>query len=240
MARRSSRGVRTKVNLYAPQHAGQEFISIDLVKANFYAMRLYDPELVGGANTYESFIERCFADGTVDPYWVGSKYIRQVIFGNCLPKKQRRIEKHVVTKMVRLLLEWCSPDDVVGTSHDEIIVRGTDEIWNRVANAYAGMPFRASSFSLMKCADHPYYWKALHEGRGVEVWPHPVSGVPLTSRVPNEGFEVKGVPSYLHAQVYKHVKGLPLSEEDLVFWFEGQIAHFDEPLFKDDSDDQQI
>lgn len=73
-----------KDNVFNEGNVGKYFISIDLKKANFQAMKYYNKDLVLGFNTYEEFMHNF----TNLEYMIKSKYTRQVIFGNLNPKKQ--------------------------------------------------------------------------------------------------------------------------------------------------------
>ena len=69
-------------------HAGKYFISIDLVKANFQALKYADPAIVGNCQSYKEFISMF----TTIPYMTESKYMRQVLFGVINPKRQITVE----------------------------------------------------------------------------------------------------------------------------------------------------
>ena len=60
---------------------------------------MYDNELTLGYDDYESLI------GHVSnfEYFKKSKYLRQVIFGNMLPKKQQRLQKWVIDQVISVL-----------------------------------------------------------------------------------------------------------------------------------------
>ena len=51
-----TKDVLKKANLYHPDHNEKQFLSIDLKKANFHALRYYDPEIVDHAETFEDWI----------------------------------------------------------------------------------------------------------------------------------------------------------------------------------------
>lgn len=69
-------------DIYKPSNVGKLFISIDMRKANFSALKFYDKSIFSNADTWEEFVGRY----TENKHIVNSKYIRQVILGNCNPK----------------------------------------------------------------------------------------------------------------------------------------------------------
>ena len=71
-------------DIFKTSNNGKLFISIDMRKANFSALKFYNRSIFDNADTWEKFIERY----TEDKHIVNSKYIRQVILGICIPKRQ--------------------------------------------------------------------------------------------------------------------------------------------------------
>lgn len=64
-------------NIYNQENVGNNFISIDLKKANFQVLNKVDKNILFNSDTYEDFIGK-FTD---IEYIKHSKYTRQVIFG---------------------------------------------------------------------------------------------------------------------------------------------------------------
>jgi len=153
---------------------------------------------------------------TFHMYFTRSKRFRQIIFGSLNPKRQRRIQKWWINKIImRLQSEYligdCS-DSIITISDDEVILRGGSlptDMFSDLAT-WSKMPLHIQPFRLERIGDHPYYVKYDSEGR----------------------MEIKGVPSYLMLQVYKAVKGLDIYEEDRTFYFEGQLVRFVESFKK--------
>lgn len=103
-------------SIFKETSSGKDFISIDLKKGCYSALRYFNKELVANTNSYEEFIGK-FTDKT---HIINSKYIRQVIFGNCNPKRQTTIEKYMMDKIMKELL----PLDLkfVSYTDDEIVI----------------------------------------------------------------------------------------------------------------------
>lgn len=119
---------RWSKNLYNGEADGKMFLSIDLNKANFQALRYYDKNLVMGADTYEEFIGK-FSDM---PYLRNSKYSRQVIFGKLNAPRQITIEKYLLNivwqnyKNIPFLNECYMDDALAAMSNDEFVVEVDD------------------------------------------------------------------------------------------------------------------
>ena len=107
----------SKSQIYNASNDHESFISIDLKKGCYTAMRHYDKELVANTNTYEDFMRK-FTD---KEHIINSKYIRQVIFGACDPKRQTTIEKYLMSKMMEQFQQLDLDYDAY--TDDEIIIR---------------------------------------------------------------------------------------------------------------------
>ncbi len=103
---------------------GRYLLSIDMKKANFSALRHYNPAIVGNKDSYEEFLGM-FTDSE---YMKQSKYIRQVIFGNQNPKRQVRYEQYLMDLILSKIYEVTplTKDNVVYFSADEIVLDVTD------------------------------------------------------------------------------------------------------------------
>ena len=106
-------------DIFKPSNIGKAFISLDMKKANFSSLKAYDPTIFGNAETWEDFIRK-FTDSE---YIVSSKYIREVIMGNCNPSRVITYEKHITdTILTKLLAAGIDVESVVFFSNDEIVI----------------------------------------------------------------------------------------------------------------------
>lgn len=138
-------------DIFKQSNIGRSFISIDMKKANFSSLRYYDASIFDNATTWEDFIRK-FTD---NDYIINSKYIREVIMGNCNPSRVITYEKHL-TDMILTMLEdeGITLDKIVFFSNDEIVIDTSDmdravalKIAENVqANAF--VPLRIEDFSL--------------------------------------------------------------------------------------------
>lgn len=111
-------------SIFKCTNVGRHFVSIDMVKGNFTALRHYNPAIVGEKETYEEFIGMF----TEYEYIIKSKYIRQVIFGNQNPKRQVTYERYL---MEQVLSEIFARTKIPGAN---VAYLGTDEIVLDVTN----------------------------------------------------------------------------------------------------------
>lgn len=199
--------------LYKQTNANKQFVSIDLKKANFQALKYYDSELVFNCDFYEELLEIVSDD--VHDYYMKSKQIRQVIFGNLNPKRQQTIQKYMISLILNVLYEnGFSEEQIFSSSPDEIIVESNDVdgISNIIeqSNDCNNMHLHIDSFVLKQIHENYSYFVKEYE---------------------NGSVEFKGVPQNNMAEFYKYYYGMDINNYyDLVFVLDGRIAHFDKPL----------
>ena len=113
-------------DIFKDTNDGRVFVSIDMIKGNFTALHHYNPNIVKGCDTYEDFI-RTFTDVS---HFVESKYIRQVVFGNVIPKRQVAYENYLMDMVLTELLKTgvVKPENVEFFSTDEIVLAVPDEM----------------------------------------------------------------------------------------------------------------
>lgn len=104
-------------DIFKPSNDKKLFISIDMRKANFSALRHYDSDIFEEADTWEEFIGKY----TSNKHIINSKYIRQVILGNCNPKRQATYEKYMMDTILTHIEKYNLNDKIVFFSNDEIV-----------------------------------------------------------------------------------------------------------------------
>jgi len=91
---------------------GKYYVSFDLRKANWQAVKSYDPEFVNDlGDSWESLVDSL----GIPPLFARSKQLRQYVFGNLNPKRLMKVQR----KMVQSLLNKLPEPDCV--KHDEVI-----------------------------------------------------------------------------------------------------------------------
>jgi hypothetical protein len=195
-----------------------------LIKANFNCFKIFDPELVNNAATYEEFISKY----TRLNYFKQSKQLRQIIFGNLLPKKQQQIQKCIINEI----------SNSIGVENselnDHIFVNGTDEIlildqWNDPEPPTDINSFPATDV-LTKLPEKYNNIIDISIFRLIQI--HPEKSFYVKEHLYEDKIEFKQVPSIFFPQVFKYYfKLLPVCYNDLLFYHEGQKATFTTPLF---------
>lgn len=208
-----------KNDIYKQTFDGRVFISIDMKKANFTALRHYDSGIVGNQENYEDFIGM-FTD---EDYFKCSKYIRQVVFGNQNPKRQVAYEKHLMDSLLTELLVFTdNPKDIVFFSNDEIVVDLTDRtevkrgLYSLAVHmllrlqASKGVNLRQEMFELRHIPNSDGYVRKFLTFDG-EVFKQ-------------DGYDFKCVDGLSMPFVLRAYAGEEVEEEDKVFIHEGKLA----------------
>lgn len=199
-------------NLYQELNVGKTFVSIDLVKANVQSLNFYDKSLLGNSKDYETFISKF----TEYQYFKESKQIRQVIFGNIVPKKQQKIQKYIMNMIFEELINHGLTDQAINaTSPDELVFHLDDsESFDFMKvlklDKFKDFSFHIEVFELKKIkSDVDVYIKDFKN---------------------KKGFEIKKCNVKIMAEVIKFIEGKELDKKDLAFYDEGRIAFYEEPL----------
>lgn len=199
-------------DIYHPDNDGHKFISIDMRKANFSSLRHYDENMFAGASTWEDFIRK-FTD---NEHIINSKYIRQVVLGNCNPKRHITYEKYLMDNIIELIKDLI-PNNIVFFSNDEIIIDVTHykcivsiliyEL-QEYLNEYSSIPLKVESFILHKIVGTNGYCKDIFK--------------------PNRETEIKFkcLDNLYLPLVIRHFLGEEVTDSDKVFYHEGLLAQF--------------
>lgn len=113
-------------NVYNCENIGKTFLSIDLKKANFQALKFVNPKIIFDSDTYEDFIGK-FTD--LD-YVKESKYSRQVIFGKLNPKRHITVEKYIINEVRKLFEKYIDGNEnfkLISLSNDEVVYECQNE-----------------------------------------------------------------------------------------------------------------
>lgn len=201
-----------KTNVYKEPNVGKYFYSIDMQKANFTALvhygkthnKAFYPEY-----DYKGFISQ-FTD---NEHIMESKYIRQVIFGNCNPKRVINYETELMTKLLNKLIENMDIEksDVYAMQSDEIILRGDRLDLKPLVDAipnYIDFPVKIESFILYKVVNSDAYIKRIFDDAQKSI------------------LEPKCVNPDEMPFIYRLLKKEKYTENDLVFFHNGRLAKF--------------
>jgi hypothetical protein len=204
-------------NLYIDENDDCAFISIDMKKANFSALRHFSPKIFGDAETWEEFVGR-FTDST---HIMKSKYIRQVILGACNPGKQIKYEHYLMFLLYQYISEKYPDLNFFSVHNDEILIKleqgkglgvSMDEFKEYIKNEPNGIGkiVRVEYFHLAKVSDTGAWYKNFY---------------PFKEKV-----EFKCLDATIYHQVMKYFIGETIEENDLVFYYNGRKVKFLEPI----------
>lgn len=200
-------------DIFKSTNDGKAFISIDMRKANFSSLHHYSADMFG-VNTWEEFISK-FTD---NQHIINSKYIRQVILGNCNPKRHITYEKYLMDILLTDLLEkHISIERVVFFSNDEIVIDVSDMNKSRqVLLAFnieqylkdVSPKFKVELFTLYKIHGTDGYYKEIINENG------------------EKDIEFKCLDNYMMPFVIRHFLGEEITDSDKAFYHEGLLAQF--------------
>lgn len=203
-------------DIYHPDNDGKTFISIDMCKANFSSLKHYDIDMFGGVCTWELFIRK-FTD---NEHIINSKYIRQVILGNCNPKRHITYEKYLMSLILNKLLKWDSAleERIVFFSNDEIVLDITNLNHEDKDILYFAINLITSSFKFPPLKVEMFN---LHKINGIE-------GYLKEGIAPNclSYYKTKCVDNYMLPFVLRKLNGEEVTDSDKVFYHEGLLAQF--------------
>lgn len=218
----------SKGNVYNCSNIGKVFLSIDLSKANFQAMKFFDKSLVNDEDSYDEYLSRY----TSSEYVHRSKYTRQVVFGKCNAGRQITIEKYLISKFFEDFNYDPRLIDLVRFDSDELVFEipyfedYTIEDRKKLVNTIDESVKLASKNSGVEVSYKVYKLEAmcLHSERsGKNRKPNY-----LLIDLINGGYKFKDVPQTYHAMVYKLLNGMELNKNDYYFRYEGLDVYIDD------------
>lgn len=211
-------------SLYNEESEGGIFLSIDLKKANFQALKYVG---VLKDETYKDFIHR--NNGT--DYFADSKYLRQVIFGKLNPKRQIKVEKYLIYQIHKLFCQLfvdlklfsyqlysVNSDEIVYTAHTLIDLPSQTmlELFEKQVKEMLGIEVRAELVQISRLNI------VNSNGNKVDAY--------IRKNVYTGVETLKKASTTFFPQIWKLYKGLEINEMDRTFFFEDQLATFKEPL----------
>lgn len=124
-------------DIYKDCYKDRYFISLDMKKANFTSLKHYDQNIFGpNVTNYEDFVDSF----SKNYFFKISKHMRQVIFGNCNPKRQATYEKYLMSLVLQEILDDgnLKKEDVVCLLTDEIVFDVTnldrENVWTKLTS----------------------------------------------------------------------------------------------------------
>lgn len=204
-------------DIYKSTNDKRYFISIDMVKANFTALSLFDPSMFDFSHCYEDFIRRF----TSDEHFINSKYIRQVIFGNCNPGRQVSYEKFLMSGILAKIID-SKPDDytIEYFSNDEIVI-GISDL--KSAATYVAVLTEICMDLRIDTRIEVFRLRKLSVG--IEGYIKEKISILNCDNIQITGdIDIKGVSSIYMPFVLRFINGEVIRECDRVFMYEGMLA----------------
>ncbi len=197
-------------NLYKSHNANKEFISIDLVKANFQSMHYVCPDIFDGHTDYNSFVKsRGFNE-----FMLISKQIRQVIFGNTNPQRQQKVQLFMMNKIASQIVDsGVNLSSIYSLSSDELVFEKNDVSVDLTKSVISDLGFqvRVESFVLERPFDKPYFVKRMNDG----------------------SVDFKMVPTNFMAEFIKRFEGRELEDLDFYFYDENKrLSRYVKPFIE--------
>ena len=213
---------------YTEETNGKRFLSIDLKKANFQALKYVG--VVSDA-TYEQFIHRFGGDD----YIANSKYLRQVIFGKMNPSRQIKIEKYLMFKVYEAIKDITEKYGltIFSMNSDELIFEIPKEFYDNGLIDYENS---------RELANNIYDLVGENIGAEIKVEYIEVRSLPIVSAngTKIDAYErtnlftnqktLKKASTTFYPQIYKLWNEMPIEDYDMVFYFENQLATFNQEL----------
>jgi len=214
-------------DIFKSSNDGKSFISIDMRKANFSSLQHYDSSIFASASTWEDFIRMytnnlhiilIYLQNTVLGITL-MEYIRQVILGNCNPKRHITYEKYLMDQILSGIEKYNLYDKVVFFSNDEIVFEMDSSIKTETL-LYMGncltedietgfnIPVRVELFTLHKINGTDGYYKEIVGENGTV------------------NIEFKCLDNYMLPFVLRKFSGEEITKSDKIFYHEGLLSEF--------------
>lgn len=208
-------------NVYSDINIGKKFISIDMCKANFSALVAYG--LRTNTKFFEEFNYEKFISKFTDIKHISkSKYIRQVIFGNCNPRRQVIYENHLMSLLLDQLFisKVIDNDTVYSVCSDEVILKADEVNAEKLKELYdiveefsnSVVPLRVEEFTLGKVVGSEAFIKNIY-----------ATACELDDV---HRYELKCVNPDEAPFVYRTVKGMQFKDSDNIFDHNGKLDKF--------------
>lgn len=214
----------SRKSIYRKDNVGKHFISLDMCKGNFTALKHYSPEIFGNKGTYEDFIKQ-FTD---NQHFINSKYIRQVIFGTLNPKRQVKYEEYLMNLVLEDVLNFFPKEKIVYFSTDEIVIELDDApkedstVIGFVKDTVdkfvkKNITIRGEVFSLSDFGEYDAYIKKVYYKTLTDT---------ETSVIASNDIDIKNANHLIMPIILRKIYHLPPSDNDNVFIYEGRLAKF--------------
>lgn len=207
-------------DIYKPSSSKRRFISIDMTQANFNALNYYSDSIFTVDGRKSSCWEDFVSNFTDNAHIISSKYIRQVVLGNCNPKRHITFQKWLMDKVLSEVMALCI-GTVVSFCNDEIVLDVTDcyiteEVISKLRDIVDKQPIPMTL----------EYFELRQLVKGTEEAYIKMSLPPMPCKI-----TLKCVPPHLLPLILRAQRLEPITDSDLTFMHCGLLARYiDTPL----------
>lgn len=205
----------SKNDIYHQSNDGKCFISFDMKKGNFTALKHYDRRIVANCDKYEDFLGLF----TKESHLLYSKYIRQVIFGNVNPKRQVTYEQYLMDKVLTNVIQKFEKQFAFFTNKS-VVFFSTDEIVIEIDKEYADESFKIAQEIVKESQSKNIDIRAtifvLRKITGADGY--------IKQSVFDNSIEIKGVNGIMMPYVLRELYEEEPHDSDDVFVYEGMLV----------------
>lgn len=213
-------------NIYNEARVGKSYVSIDLRKANIQALMWLSDDFFGSKkgekvnDVYKRWLLSYMPEGKELLKWYvsESKYLRQVILGNCNAKSQIKVEKYLVRQAGLMIHSHIPGSTIIQVGNDEMILEVPgkvdpdgmeDLVFDETGIDVKVENFRLSSIEFLTQNGHTvrvYKKTDLNSGKAT----------------------YKGIQRQYYSQIYEILNGIEPDpdDRDMVFYYEKEPAKF--------------
>lgn len=172
------------------------YISLDIIEANFTAIRMLMPEFFSKISCWREFLSTY----TTEPFYLESKHYRQVVLGQLAHKKLMAMQYRMMSELFTKLLDYPEIKIIGRVNTDEIIIEvdpatifETTELLNTIIDKKI---WRKTLFKIEPIGSSAFFLKTDY-----------------INKTPSK-FSIKNVPKMFHIQAMKFSQGLPITDID--------------------------
>lgn len=199
-------------SIYHPSNNNRLFITIDMKQANYSALNYYNPSIFDN-KSWEYFLRKF----TNNDHIIRSKYIRQVILGNCNPKRQITYEKYLMSTFLSQFINYNTFD----IDKTKIVSFGNDDITIDVTEVLDYYGLHKEIKKLFDLVEFPLEAKLfrLIKIKGTD-------GYICDPLIQGEREKIKGVDANMMHFVIRKLNIQEITEDDLVFVHNSRLAKY--------------
>ena len=215
----------TSNNIFNSQNNNKIFISIDMNKANFSALHNYNSNIFNNKNSWEEYV----SNFTNNEHIINSKYIRQVVLGNCNPKRCITYEKYLMSKFLNIISKYIDKELFVSFSNDEIIIN-INLFYNEQKNIINNLIDDIKNFNVPLSIEVFKLHKIQCNNSSINGYIKQIYNLKDFYNINyNDDFKpisIKGLNSLFLPLVLRKLNNEEITENDKIFYHEGFLSKF--------------